>query len=51
MLRTLLRPTSSLTAYRTFTSTAIKMGVTIDKITPGDGKNFPKAGDTVAIHC
>jgi len=27
------------------------MGVTIDKITPGDGKNFPKSGDTVAIHC
>ncbi|ORX54494.1 FK506-binding protein 1 [Hesseltinella vesiculosa] len=26
------------------------MGVTIETITPGDGKNFPKSGDTVSIH-
>ncbi|KZP33454.1 hypothetical protein FIBSPDRAFT_906808 [Athelia psychrophila] len=26
------------------------MGVTIDTITPGDGKTFPKKGDTVSIH-
>ncbi|SQD94412.1 MULTISPECIES: FKBP-type peptidyl-prolyl cis-trans isomerase [unclassified Parafrankia] len=26
------------------------MGVTIETISPGDGKNFPKKGDTVAIH-
>lgn len=25
------------------------MGVTIDSISPGDGKNFPKAGDTVTM--
>ncbi|ODN84701.1 FK506-binding protein 1 [Cryptococcus amylolentus CBS 6039] len=35
---------------RTFTSTAVKMGVTVESITAGDGKNFPKAGDRVAIH-
>jgi hypothetical protein len=51
MIRTLLRPTTTLKPYRTFTSTAIKMGVTIDKISPGDGKNFPQKGDTVSIHC
>ncbi|KAI8981782.1 FK506-binding protein 1 [Mycotypha africana] len=26
------------------------MGVTIDTIAPGDGKNFPKKGDTVTMH-
>ncbi|KAF8555725.1 peptidyl-prolyl cis-trans isomerase [Imleria badia] len=26
------------------------MGVTIDKISAGDGKTFPTAGDTVEIH-
>jgi len=26
------------------------MGVTIEKISPGDGKTFPKRGDTVTIH-
>ncbi|KAG2071361.1 peptidyl-prolyl cis-trans isomerase [Suillus decipiens] len=26
------------------------MGVTIETITPGDGKTFPKPGDTVKIH-
>ncbi|KAH8810311.1 hypothetical protein DL96DRAFT_534218 [Flagelloscypha sp. PMI_526] len=26
------------------------MGVTIDKISPGDGKTFPKKGDMVTIH-
>ncbi|EJC99042.1 peptidyl-prolyl cis-trans isomerase [Fomitiporia mediterranea MF3/22] len=26
------------------------MGVTIETIAPGDGKNFPKKGDTVTIH-
>lgn len=26
------------------------MGVTIDSISPGDGKNYPKPGDTVTIH-
>lgn len=27
------------------------MGVTVERISAGDGKNFPKAGDQVAIHC
>jgi FK506-binding protein 1 len=27
------------------------MGVTVERIAPGDGKNFPKSGDTVAMHC
>ncbi|KAK8869925.1 FK506-binding protein 1 [Kwoniella newhampshirensis] len=35
---------------RTFTSTAIKMGVTVETISAGDGKSFPKPGDQVAIH-
>ncbi|KAF8327585.1 peptidyl-prolyl cis-trans isomerase [Cantharellus anzutake] len=26
------------------------MGVEITRLSPGDGKNFPKAGDTVVIH-
>ncbi|WWD15800.1 FK506-binding protein 1 [Kwoniella shandongensis] len=26
------------------------MGVTVETISPGDGKNFPKPGDQVAIH-
>ncbi len=26
------------------------MGVTIERLSPGDGKNFPQAGDTVKIH-
>ncbi|KAI6030950.1 hypothetical protein F5J12DRAFT_316898 [Pisolithus orientalis] len=26
------------------------MGVTIERITPGDGKTFPKKGDKVKIH-
>jgi len=26
------------------------MGVTIDTLTPGDGKTFPKKGQTVVVH-
>lgn len=26
------------------------MGVQVERITPGDGKTFPKPGDTVEIH-
>ncbi|KAI0634948.1 hypothetical protein C8Q77DRAFT_1104917 [Trametes polyzona] len=26
------------------------MGVTVEVITPGDGKNFPRRGDKVTIH-
>ncbi|WFD37116.1 peptidylprolyl isomerase [Malassezia japonica] len=26
------------------------MGVQVERISPGDGKNFPKPGDTVDIH-
>ncbi|EIE92120.1 hypothetical protein G6F46_009854 [Rhizopus delemar] len=26
------------------------MGVTVETIQPGDGKNFPKKGDTVTMH-
>ncbi|KAH8080866.1 macrolide-binding protein FKBP12 [Filobasidium floriforme] len=35
---------------RTFTTSAINMGVTVERIAPGDGKNFPKKGDTVSMH-
>ena len=27
------------------------MGVKVERIAPGDGKNFPKPGDKVSIHC
>ncbi|WRT67000.1 FK506-binding protein 1 [Kwoniella shivajii] len=36
--------------YRNFSSTAIKMGVTVESISSGDGKTFPKPGDQVTIH-
>lgn len=26
------------------------MGVTVQSVSPGDGKNFPKKGDTVTMH-
>lgn len=26
------------------------MGVTVDSVRPGDGKTFPKQGDTVTMH-
>ncbi|KAL7284350.1 hypothetical protein ACG7TL_001639 [Trametes sanguinea] len=29
---------------------ALLQGVTVDVITPGDGKTFPRKGDTVRIH-
>ncbi|KAK9455244.1 FK506-binding protein 1 [Dipodascopsis uninucleata] len=35
---------------RSFTSSAIKMGVTVNTISPGDGKTYPAAGDTVVVH-
>lgn len=34
-----------------FHTSAINMGVTVDSISPGDGKNYPKPGDTVTMHC
>ncbi|KAI8587676.1 hypothetical protein BDZ88DRAFT_453787 [Geranomyces variabilis] len=44
------RSTSLLLSRRTFISSAVNMGVTKTTITPGDGKNFPKKGDTVSMH-
>ncbi|CAO1633825.1 unnamed protein product [Sympodiomycopsis kandeliae] len=38
------------TLSRKFSQTSIKMGVTVQTLSPGDGKNFPKAGDRVSIH-
>ena len=26
------------------------MGVSVETVTPGDGVNFPKAGQTVTVH-
>lgn len=26
------------------------MGVTVDSVSPGDGKTYPKVGDTVTMH-
>ncbi|GAA5900098.1 hypothetical protein JCM8208_002013 [Rhodotorula glutinis] len=34
---------------RSFSSTARNMGVTVETISAGDGKNFPKKGDNVTI--
>lgn len=34
--------------HRTFTSSAIRMGVTVETLSPGDGKNFPKKGEMVS---
>ncbi|OWA50121.1 putative Peptidyl-prolyl cis-trans isomerase FKBP1A [Hypsibius exemplaris] len=28
----------------------VEMGVSVETITPGDGKNFPKTGQTVSVH-
>ncbi|KAK9468504.1 hypothetical protein V1512DRAFT_259660 [Lipomyces arxii] len=35
---------------RSFNSTISVMGVTVDRISPGDGKTFPKVGDFVSMH-
>ncbi|WVF72320.1 FK506-binding protein 1 [Kwoniella sp. CBS 6097] len=53
MFRSILNTSSKTirsSSYRNFTSTAIKMGVTVDTISAGDGKTFPKPGDQVTIH-
>ncbi|KAG9227727.1 hypothetical protein CCMSSC00406_0000627 [Pleurotus cornucopiae] len=42
-----------LTAYHRLTVNSNSrdiMGVTVERITPGDGQTFPKTGDTVYIH-
>lgn len=36
------------TFYQPFLSSS--MGVTVDSLTPGDGKNFPRKGDKVTMH-
>ncbi|KAI8821377.1 uncharacterized protein EV422DRAFT_550584 [Fimicolochytrium jonesii] len=41
---------SLFTSIRQFHSSRINMGVTKETIKAGDGKNFPKAGDTVTMH-
>ena len=51
-----IRPTirllqQSLPRTRTLHTTPIRMGVTVESLSPGDGKNFPKKGDTVSMHC
>ncbi|KAI9092649.1 hypothetical protein DFS34DRAFT_632654 [Phlyctochytrium arcticum] len=37
-------------ATRFFHASSRTMGVTKETISPGDGKNFPKKGDTVTMH-
>nr|ODN99690.1 FK506-binding protein 1 [Cryptococcus depauperatus CBS 7855] len=37
-------------SIRSFTTTAVKMGVTVTDARGGDGKTFPKPGDQVTIH-
>lgn len=50
MLRTIARlPTTIRTRQAALHTTSIKM-VQIERITPGDGKTFPKPGDTVTMH-
>lgn len=46
---TSIRP-SIFNQSRLFTSTTAAMGVTINRIAPGDGKTFPKKGDLVTMH-
>ncbi|KAK6902793.1 FK506-binding protein 1 [Kwoniella mangroviensis CBS 8507] len=53
MFRSLLTTstrTLRINQYRNFSSTAIKMGVTVETLSQGDGKTFPKPGDQVTIH-
>ncbi|GAA6043616.1 hypothetical protein JCM8097_008291 [Rhodosporidiobolus ruineniae] len=50
MFSRVLTSTSAGIARRSFSSTARNMGVTVETISPGDGVNFPKKGDTVSMH-
>jgi len=49
-LRTARAATVAPMLTRSFTSSLARMGVTIDRISPGDGKTFPAKGDVVSIH-
>ncbi|ORY82918.1 FK506 binding protein [Leucosporidium creatinivorum] len=37
-------------AARSFSSSALRAGVKVESLSPGDGKTFPKVGDTVTMH-
>ncbi|GAA99646.1 hypothetical protein E5Q_06347 [Mixia osmundae IAM 14324] len=50
MQRQLLFASLSKAHTRSFSSTASRMGVTVERISPGDGKSYPKAGDNVSMH-
>ncbi|RSH83543.1 FK506 binding protein proline rotamase rapamycin-binding protein [Apiotrichum porosum] len=51
MFRSILpTATRTLSNTRLIHSSAIRMGVTIERISAGDGVNFPKKGDRVTIH-
>ncbi|GAA5896413.1 hypothetical protein JCM6882_001007 [Rhodosporidiobolus microsporus] len=50
MFSRLLTSNSAALARRSFSSTARNMGVTVESISPGDGKTYPKKGDTVTMH-
>ncbi|GAA5881063.1 hypothetical protein JCM3774_003000 [Rhodotorula dairenensis] len=50
MLYTTLTRHSLRSAARSFTASARNMGVTVETISPGDGQNFPKPGQTVHMH-
>ncbi|KAK9380560.1 uncharacterized protein V2V93DRAFT_371025 [Kockiozyma suomiensis] len=45
-----LRNSSIKSFSRSFSSTPFRMGVTVDSIAPGNGTDFPKAGDKVSMH-
>ncbi|KAL8291373.1 hypothetical protein RQP46_002351 [Phenoliferia psychrophenolica] len=45
VLRTATRPLA-----RSFSTTRCNLGVTVKTLSPGDGKTFPKRGDTVTMH-
>eukprot|EP01137_Pigoraptor_chileana_P009384 Opistho-2@57536 len=47
---TLARPLLATQQASLFHASATTMGVTVETITPGDGKSFPKRGDTVTVH-
>lgn len=50
VLSRLTRPYTSRSPRTSQLSTNYNMGVQVEKISPGDGKNFPKPGDTVDMH-
>ncbi len=43
-------PSVMMMSRRTLSSSARRQGVEVQSLSPGNGKDFPKAGDTVSMH-